>query len=68
MVIQEKPLCLSAFETCPNAAAVDGGRQISCAGKRKEGLVARALDLESHWVTLDKSLRHLSFCSPRVNG
>lgn len=68
VVIREKPLCLSAFETCPNAVAVDGGRQISCVGKRKEGLVERQPDLKSHWVTLDKSRRHLSFCSPWVNG
>lgn len=37
--------------------------QISCVGKREEGMVTRALDLESHWVILDKSLGHLTLCS-----
>lgn len=39
-----------------------GEAQISCAGKRKEGIVTRVLDLESLWVIVDKSLGHLSFC------
>lgn len=40
-----------------------GEAQISRVGKRKEGIVTRALDLDSHWVILDESLGYLSFRS-----
>lgn len=40
-----------------------GEARSSSVGKGKEGIVTRALDLESYWVILDKSLGDLSFCS-----
>lgn len=71
--VTEVPLLVGLHDRGPSACLPSkialmqlqwtGEAQISCVGKRKEGIVTRALDLESHWVTLDRSLGHLSFCS-----
>lgn len=48
LVIQEKPLCLSELETCPNAAAVAwGGGDINLLCRQEEGrFICKSIRLE----------------------